>query len=672
MIFIGPNGKPLMLGQNVVLSSQVAAPPPPPPVSGGAALPTTSLTRWWDASSLAAGTGTLSAKSPTTVAAVVPFGAKVMPRMCGTLPGYYSVGGAGSQSVRHPIVNDSSITSNATPVAAGQTLAIYLAWSRANLRQTAPGVLSQLPVSLLKIGTVEVLQLSAAGAVTLFPASIAATAGALSLRHTRGILVQFAAGKIDVWLDSGTQLFTNVTSEITLGATADLVFLENSQLIFHEAAVWNKALDATERTNTLSYFMRWPMGKRYAAHSLMIGQSNASNFAGSYLIPGLNTGIAYVTGNLSSNILWGGGTLAGTSFNAGQGIYDMTSPDRFLNPMGNGDDPSTWPLGTNGVKFMTAIDSMTADDRENVFSVVWYWSETDGQMLTPATKARYLAAIKRVFFLIRQRCGKTPATLPFMVISALPYVTDVGAQLHRECMADLINDPAQNVRMMLATAGDAIALGDTWDPATGLESGPSDGHRDYDGMLGFRRRMAIPIARAIVAAQAAAATPDVTAAINPAYPVTCGPNIASAVYEGGTSVLVTVVHDGGNDLSLPLRAVLGVGWVVMDGLNSTTPGSLTTFGPMIEATACAKVSATQLRLTLASAPAFPARSQLYYIFGDSLDPTQKYATVGRGNAVIDNFAAMPMPAGWDIAADLGAAEKTNNPLQATTYGIALT
>jgi hypothetical protein len=104
-----------------------------------------------------------------------------------------------------------------------------------------------------------------------------------------------------------------------------------------------------------------------------------------------------------------------------------------------------------------------------------------------------------------------------------------------------------------------------------------------------------------------------------------------------------VQHDCGTDLIVPTtQAPSGVGWAVMDGGSVASPGTI------VAATACVRVNATQLQITLTQALVNPSAScLLFYPYGT--------LTMGRGNAVTDNFSEVTPPAGWNIASDLGAA-----------------
>jgi hypothetical protein len=109
---------------------------------------------------------------------------------------------------------------------------------------------------------------------------------------------------------------------------------------------------------------------------------------------------------------------------------------------------------------------------------------------------------------------------------------------------------------------------------------------------------------------------------------------------------------------VPLQAKNGAGWALMDGGSAASPG------PIITATAATRIDNTHLLVTFASAPASPVGTcQIFYPYGST--------QIGRGDAVTDNFSTLGWPAGWDMAGDLGQAWAINFPLQATSYGMAL-
>jgi hypothetical protein len=85
---------------------------------------------------------------------------------------------------------------------------------------------------------------------------------------------------------------------------------------------------------------------------------------------------------------------------------------------------------------------------------------------------------------------------------------------------------------------------------------------------------------------------------------------------------------------------------------------------IIAASAAARVDATHVSVTLASAITNPSADVLFfYPYGST--------QIGRGDAVTDNAASLAAPVNWDIGGDLGAAWRLNWPLQATTYPIVL-
>ena len=135
-----------------------------------------------------------------------------------------------------------------------------------------------------------------------------------------------------------------------------------------------------------------------------------------------------------------------------------------------------------------------------------------------------------------------------------------------------------------------------------------------------------------------------------------GPSVASAQLNG-TTLTITIQHDGGTDLVVPLLASQGVGWALMDGGTIAAPGNI------ILATACTRVSATALNVTLANAPTNSHTScRLFYPWGGSYSSVQPHTEIGRGCAVTDNYASVAKPAGFDINIALGSGWAPNMPI----------
>jgi hypothetical protein len=274
-----------------------------------------------------------------------------------------------------------------------------------------------------------------------------------------------------------------------------------------------------------------------------------------------------------------------------------------------------------------------------------------------SSKTLYKGTVERLAALTRQMLGRGAAQLPLLMWSAIPYETDAGVQMVRETVADLSAAAAQNLVSFVAQTADSDPLNSTWDPSTGLFSGGDPQHRDQPDMLRYGRIGSHAAARAAIAAGMS----DTIAATDlPAtgLPKAGGPKIVHAYQQAPTSVVLTIAHDAGNDLIVPRQAANGAGFVVMDG------GSVANPGPLIPATTAVRNDATHVTITLAQAPSNPPAScLLYYPYGSR--------QIGRGDAVTDNFSTITPPAGWDLAAELGAGFGVDMPLQATAYGVPL-
>ena len=597
-------------------------------------------------------------------------GAYCMPHLAGLLGGLTYLGGASNYTIQNPFIDPGFVFGSTVQAAGDGSLSIYFVWSRPNQIQDGQNP-TTATATLLKIGAVTVLSVTGRGDGTdqlvLFPATAAQTVGVLSLRHTHSVRICISPTGVDVWLDN-TRTVVGAANPLALSGATALAFLPSAQCILHEVGIWPKALTTSDHAALSLCTARWPLGARYAANGILFGQSNAGNIVSNNILT-TRTPFLYWTDALAANLLSSAGS--GTSLYSGRGIYG--GPGDTSNLLTNAGDgaPAGWVYGNGGSLFQQMVAALTPDLLAGVAYIAWYWSETDSAR-SYSEKAIFEAAVRRCWQLIRATLGQSAANLPILVISALPFSgTDGGCQMLREVMADLTADPSLNASYLLTQTADAIGAGDTWNATTGIETGPGNGaHRDDTGNANFIRRMALPIGQAVLKAAASRGRSTELQAMPAGLTDAPGPSVASAHYEGTAvastgSILVTIQHaNGATDLAVPLQAAVGAGWTVMDGGTPAAPGAL------IKATACARVSATTLRITLANTLSNPGSALLYYPYGTALN-AQTYATIGQGDAVTDNFSTVVLPSGWTAGTDIGAVYQPNYPLKAPAYGVAL-
>jgi hypothetical protein len=312
-----------------------------------------------------------------------------------------------------------------------------------------------------------------------------------------------------------------------------------------------------------------------------------------------------------------------------------------------------------GQAMMTYISTLTSDQMAQIQSLIVYWGETDSEFtdntggLAYTDKPVYKAALKNDFAQIRAALGKTAENCSISIFGP-PYGNASGASMVREAWAEMALDPANNLNWIIRQTYDSITRGNNWNATTGVETtgtSPNDGHRDSADNVAFYRRGALAVARQVLANNGLSAS-----LIPTPLGAGIGPQVIAAVLSG-TTLTLTIQHDGGNDLVVPLLAQYGVGFWVLDG------GTISTAWNFIQATACVRVDSTHLALTLARAPTNPvSECYLYYPFPAEFYSQQPLNEIGRGCAVTDNFGSVAVDVKFDLNQIIGQGWRVNMPL----------
>ncbi len=596
-------------------------------------------------------------------------------RLSGLLGGvgaFQSFAGIGTNLPAPVLDADTGLSAGNRAMGASQAWTIFLVWSRPNWRRNVYGAVTG-PLTLLRVGTTNVLQVDGAdgsGRLVLFPGtSQTALSTAMTRRHTHHVIIRNTPGVgVDVWLD-GTQIGTAQTNTLSGNFTGPLTLLHDqsgaqgaAQCYFHEAAFFTSAISTTYVANLISYAGRWTVGSRKCISVIVSGQSNAGNAINDGAPTLMVQGAAWHLGALAWNVV---GTY-GTTAVGGHGISNVpfsgdtsapgsyTLSGSFLADPGDGSSPAGWSLGTDGLGFQTFIQTTTsAADLADVKAIVWYWSESDSSR-PYSEKAKYTAAVYNL--LAKERAmipGATAANMPLIWWHPMPFLVDQGNQMVREVIAAIVADSSQNVVVGNPQTADSNPRGSTPN-SDGTSTGGDGAHLDSLDNIRLAHEAAPVVARTILASSGG----DTLTSIPTGIPTVGGPRITHAYRASNTTVILTVTHDTGTDLVVALQAANGAGFCVVDGG--------TAYAPQYQrlATACTRIDATHLQLTLGAALVNQSSACLLcYPYGQNW--------IGRGDAVTDNYSTVIPPAGWDIGGDLGSQWKLNFPLAATFTPIAL-
>ncbi len=567
---------------------------------------------------------------------------------------------------------------------AGVAWTRYLVWTRPNWRQGTYYVNADpIPLIHTSFGTgVTILQADSGGGsnLTLFPGTASQTvlSATLARRHSHAVILRNTPGAgVDVWLD-GAQVAAGIANPLPASASAPVLLLHDgsaqgsAQCWFHEAATWERALSATEVVTLISAQGRWVLGTRRGVNLLLMGQSNAAWFMNAGGALALARGVAWYLGAaayaFTAEMSGAYASPARYSVIPGHPISNSSAPlfppgaggGTFLTNPGDGSDPSTWSGGPDFAAlsaYLTGASALVgAVDEADIAFLVWPWSEQDSTM-PYADKALYKGSVLQLLALTRALLGRGAATLPLLAWNATPYETNDGVQMVRESIADLAAASANGIIVFAAQTADSNPLDSAYDPATGIFAGGDPRHRDEPDLLRYGRIGAHAAGRAAMALGLGDTLQPAALPLS-GLPAKGGPQITHVYRASNTQLILTIAHDSGNDLIVPLQAANGAGFAVMDG------GSVAVPGVIIPAVAAARVDATHVAVTLGAEITNISSSVLFfYPYGST--------QIGRGDAVTDNAANLPPPANWNIGNDLGAAWNVNFPLQATTYPITL-
>jgi Ca2+-binding RTX toxin-like protein len=345
---------------------------------------------------------------------------------------------------------------------------------------------------------------------------------------------------------------------------------------------------------------------------LVRGQSNAiflmttnGGAAGPALVQEVKRLLGFDGVNDRVNLIYEDG---GTAFGGTSLIGDWHRPF-------GGDWRQGWQTGPLGQALLDEVGALAAARRDDPTAVLWLHNEFDGTR-DDLTTAEWVSAVRHDAAAVRAAFGQGAATVPYLFISAMPYVydanfrsSDIGNQAIRRGMELLAAEPGFNADI-------AARMTDT-DIDGDLPGAYGGGHIDGEDSL----QTALRSARAIAESFAEYAKPGSPVALAGGDIADEGPQVVAATRIGANQLRLDVAHDGAAGFAaLDPDAAAGIGW------------SLRGDGLVMAATSVSIVDADSLLVTFAGP--IPPEALLFYGYGYGrlvgADGT------GRGNAVYDD------------------------------------
>ncbi len=295
----------------------------------------------------------------------------------------------------------------------------------------------------------------------------------------------------------------------------------------------------------------------------------------------------------------------GLSLYSGTPTYNAGDASLWLNE--NSTDPTSWPLGTDGVSCSTYFSYVKSQYSSwTGVPLGFFRIHSENDTKKTGTEASYYATANHRFVgLMRQATGLPTSQIPVFYGSPAFWsgVTSEGLSTVRAAWLAEINNSANNAHWAWGCVSDCNDQGDA-------------SHMDATGDAQACARMAIRFARWLY---------DNGYAINDLSMLPkLGPKVIrfDRVSGAANQIDLTVQHDKGTDLIVPSGVALG-GFTVTDGLTS------------LSVTTASRLDSTHIRLTLSG--------NLSSSSSIALDYLKSNGFYGPGKLITDNWHTLSKP-----------------------------